>query len=70
MRNANYNLVKLLLGKLDDAWRLEKHYAKDAREMSCKDCQAMMQNILGDDAKHAEMLRAELAKHIKGEKFD
>jgi rubrerythrin len=70
MKNANYNLVKLLLNKLDDAWRVEKHYAKDARESSCKECQAMMKKILADEQRHVEMLRTELAKHIKGKKFD
>lgn len=70
MKNANYNLVKLLLNKLDDAWRVEKHYAKDAKEMSCKDCQAILKKILDADKKHVEELRAELAKHIKGKRFD
>lgn len=70
MQNANYNLVKLLLNKLDDAWRVERHYAKDAKKMSCKDCQAILKTILDADKKHVEMLRQELAKHIKGKKFD
>ncbi|MEY4744880.1 MAG: hypothetical protein RL272_825 [Candidatus Parcubacteria bacterium] len=70
MQNANYNLVKLLLNKLDDSWRVEKHYAKDAKKMSCKHCQAILKAILDADKKHVEMLRQELAKHIKGKKFD
>lgn len=70
MRNANYNLVKLLLNKLDDSWRVEKHYEKDAREMSCKDCQKILKRILDVDKKHIEMLRKELAKHIKAKKFE
>lgn len=70
MRNANYNLVKLLLNKLDDSWRVEKHYEKDAREMSCKDCQKILKRILDVDKRHIEMLRRELAKHIKTKKFE
>ena len=70
MKNANYNLVKMLLAKLDDTWRVEKHYADDAKEISCKDCQAMMKKILDDDQHHVEMLRHELAKHINGKRFD
>jgi hypothetical protein len=65
MKNANYNLVKLLLNKLDDTWRVEKHYEKDAKAMSCKNCQAILKKILEADKLHVDMLRAELAKHIK-----
>jgi rubrerythrin len=70
MKNGNYNLVKLLLNKLDDTWRVEKHYAKDAKAMSCKDCQAILKRILDADKRHVNMLRKELSKHIKGKKFD
>ena len=70
MKNANYNLVKMLLNKLDHTWRVEKHYAKDAREMSCKHCQAILKKILDADKRHIEMLRSELAKHIKTKTFE
>jgi len=70
MKNANYNLVKLLLNKLDDTWRVEKHYEADAHVHGCKDCQKILKKILADDKQHVEMLREELAKHIKKEKFD
>jgi IS5 family transposase len=70
MKNANYNLVKMLLTKLDDSWRVERHYAKDAAEMGCAECQKILEGILADDRRHIEDLRQELAKHIKGKKFD
>lgn len=70
MKNANYNLVKMLLSKLDDTWRVEKYYASDAAALACKDCQAILKAILKDDQRHVEMLRAELAKHIKDKTFD
>jgi len=70
MKNANYNLVKLLLLKLDDTWRVEKYYASDAAQLDCRECQEMLKKILADDQKHVEMLRAELAKHIKDKKFE
>jgi hypothetical protein len=70
MKNANYNLVKLLLAKLDDSWRVEKHYASDAAKHGCKDCQRILKQILEIDQKHVEMLREELARHIKDKKFD
>lgn len=70
MKNANYNLVKMLLAKLDDAWRVEKHYAKDAAESGCKECQKLLGEILEVDLKHADLLREELARHIREEKFE
>lgn len=70
MKNANYNLVKLLLRKLDDSWRVERHYEKDAEAMSCKDCQAILRKILDADRRHVDLLRKELAKHIKTKTFE
>ena len=70
MKNANYNLVKMLLQKLDDTWRIEKHYCEDAREMDCPDCAALFERILAEDQKQSELLRAELAKHIQKKRFD
>ena len=70
MKNANYNLVKMLLAKLDDAWRVERHYAKDAAEQGCAGCQEILKKILEADKLHADLLRTELAKHIKSEKFE
>lgn len=70
MKNANYNLVKMLLAKLDDTWRLERHYAKDAEDLGCKGCQSILEKILEADAEHAEMLRRELSRHMKDNIFD
>lgn len=70
MQNANYNLVKLLLAKLDDSWRVERHYAEDADKTGCQGCQAVLKEILEADRKHAEMLKEELSKHIKGNMFE
>jgi hypothetical protein len=69
MKNSNYNLVKLLLRKFDDIWRMEKFYVKDSR-LTCKDCQAVLKKIIAADKHNADMLRAELAKHIKDKRFD
>jgi hypothetical protein len=66
MKNANYNLIKMLLAKLDDTWRIEKHYAKDAQESACTSCQDVLKKIHEADMKHVDMLRKELAKHVKG----
>jgi protein-arginine kinase activator protein McsA len=69
MKNANYNLVKMLLAKLDDVWRIEQHYAKDAVEHGCDRCEALLTEILKTDKEHIEALRQELAKHIKADEF-
>jgi len=70
VKNANYNLVKMLLQKLDDTWRIEKHYCEDAKEMDCPNCTAIFERILAEDQKQTELLRAELAKHIQKKRFD
>ncbi len=70
MKNHNYNLVKMLLTKLDDSWRVERHYAGDAEKSGCKQCQAILKKIMDDDAKHVAMLREELARHIQGKTFE
>lgn len=69
MENANYNLVKVLLSELDDAWRIQKHYLDDAKKFGCPDCMNIMKNIQDDTEKHIEMLRTEIAKHVGQEKF-
>jgi protein-arginine kinase activator protein McsA len=70
MKNTNYNLVKLLLRKLDDIWRMEKFYVKDSKAHSCKDCHAILKKVIALDKQGAEMLREELARHIKDKDFE
>ncbi len=70
MKNANYNLVKMLLAKLDDTWRVEKHYVKDAELHGCKECRELLGKILEADKRHIEQLKQEIAKHIKGKDFE
>jgi hypothetical protein len=67
MKNQNYNLVKLLLSKLDTVWRIEKHYLNDVEDDSCKE---VLNKILEDDKRHIELLKAEISSHIKEGKFD
>jgi len=70
MKNANYNLVKVLLSELDDAWRIEKHYLGDAKEFGCDDCHKILSEIHADTEKHINMLRDEIAKHSGNQNFD
>jgi hypothetical protein len=61
MENLHYDLLKLLHSKLDNVWRLEKHYSGDA--VDCADCAALFNKLLEDERNHAEELKAELLKH-------
>ena len=67
MKNENYNLVKLLLGQLDDAWRIEKHYMDDT---NCPICSALLKKMLEDGKKHVEALREEVARHAAASKLE
>jgi len=60
MKNLHYDLIKLLHGKLDDAWRIEKHYLADA---DCDECREMFEKLLAADREQIEMLSRELKRH-------
>lgn len=70
MKNANYNLIKVLLSELDDAWRIEKHYLEDAKKFGCNDCEKILKEIHENTEKHIKMLRDEIARHSEEGKFD
>jgi hypothetical protein len=70
MQNANYNLVKVLLSELDDAWRIKKHYLQDADEFGCADCKKILQKIHDNTEEHVQMLSKELTKHHEDGKFN
>lgn len=63
MKNLHYDLLKLLHSKLDDVWRIEKHYLRDAKD--CERCEALFKKMLDEWSRHAEELEAELAKHMQ-----
>jgi len=69
MQNVNYNLVKMLLSKMDNAWRLENYYVKDAESEDCHSLDALKE-ILADEKKHIELLRKEVSKRCGDSKFD
>lgn len=68
MKNANYNVLKLLHSALDNAWRIEKHYMRDAAGAACK-CPELFEKMRADLEKHVEMLKAELGEHHKMDKL-
>ncbi|MEA3249294.1 MAG: hypothetical protein U9Q03_02965 [Patescibacteria group bacterium] len=69
MKNVNYNLVKLLLAKMDNAWRLENYYIKDAEEAE-DGAVDVLEKMLEDEKHHIELLRKEVSKRCGSEKFD
>lgn len=69
MTNANYNLLKLLYNTLDNLWRLEKYYIKDAEEENCSRCKEMLESLKSEISNHAALLQEELAMHVKEKKF-
>ena len=70
MKNANYNLIKVLLSELDDAWRIKKHYLQDAEEYGCDNCKNVLKKIHDDTEEHIKMITDELAEHYKDAKFE
>ena len=65
MRDDGYNLIKLLLSKLDLTWRLRTHYLTDAKKVTCRNCEALLERIRKDEERHAEAIREEIARHIR-----
>ncbi|MBI2099497.1 hypothetical protein HYT45_03765 [Candidatus Uhrbacteria bacterium] len=68
MKNVNYNLIKMLHAALDDAWRVEKHYLRDARGAKCKECEALMKKLWKNAQEAAGNLQKEMSRHMKASK--
>jgi hypothetical protein len=69
MQNINYNLIKMLHTKLDDLWRIENYYLRDAQKVKSTSCVKILKEIQRDVKKHIALLSAELARHIKNKQF-
>lgn len=69
MKNINYDLLKLLHSKLDNVWRLENYYVRDAKKAKCHSVSAL-ERILKDEKKHADMLREEINMRMSSGTFD
>lgn len=65
MRDVSYNLIKLLLAKLDATWRIRTHYLTDAKKMTCEHCERLLAKITRDEERHARELQKEIARHIR-----
>jgi len=69
MKNENYNLIKMLHTKLDDMWRLENYYLRDAQKAKCAGCQELYQTMIRDIKKHLELLTREVEAHAKSNRL-
>jgi hypothetical protein len=68
LKNHNHDLIHSLSEKLDAVWRYQNHYLKDSE--GCKNCVDMWKKFIEDDEKHIEMLKEEISRHIKENRFD
>ncbi|MDP3970196.1 MAG: hypothetical protein Q8P90_00685 [bacterium] len=69
MKNINYDLVKLLHLKMDNVWRLEKHYVEDSEKAKCHSVPALKQ-ILAEEKNHVDMLREEISLRAQNDLFN
>lgn len=70
MKNVNYNLIKMLHNTLDDLWRIQKYYARDAKKLRCPGCIALYKNMEKDIKNHLGLLQTEVKNHIQKKKFN
>ncbi|MCX6745743.1 MAG: hypothetical protein NTX00_01865 [Candidatus Parcubacteria bacterium] len=70
MKNFNYNLIKMLHTKLDDLWRIEKFYLRDAKKSKSKSCEKLFKEMQKDLKKEIGLLKQEIARHLKNKQFD
>lgn len=68
MKNINYNVLKLLHNQLDDLWRIERHYLKDANGCKCG-CFKLLKGMQSQLKKNIEALKKELGMHHKMNKL-
>ena len=69
VKNINYDLVKLLHSKMDNAWRLEKFYCGDAKEAKCHSYEGLKQ-MLDDEKRHIELLTKEIKMRLDAGLFN
>jgi ferritin-like metal-binding protein YciE len=68
MSNYNHDLIQLLSVKLDSLARYDL-YKKDAEEAGCKGCVTIFDQMQKDEQKHIDMLREQIAEHVKEGSF-
>lgn len=67
MKDWNHDLVQQLSEDLDSLWRY-KEYMKNAT--GCDHCTAMWKKFEEMDQEKAEMLKDEIVRHVKEDRFN
>ncbi|MFA4999270.1 MAG: hypothetical protein WC519_00895 [Parcubacteria group bacterium] len=67
LKDQNHDLVQQLSEISDSLWRMEA-YKKNADE--CDSCKEMWEKMKGNYENHVEMLKDEIAKHVREKRFD
>jgi uncharacterized protein YeeX (DUF496 family) len=67
LKDHNHDLVQQLSEISDSLWRMED-YIKNSE--GCDSCSGMWKKMKEDYENHVDMLKAEINKHVKEERFD
>ncbi len=68
LKDYNHDLVHALSEKNDAVWRYHRENIKNSQ--GCESCVNLWKKLMDDDNAHIEMLKKEIAKHIKENRFD
>ena len=68
LKNHNHDLIHALSEKTDAVWRYQNENLKNAA--GCEFCVSMWKKLMEDDEKHIEILKEEIQRHIKENRFD
>ncbi len=68
LSNCNYNLTKQLEKKLQFLWAID-NYIKDAENEGKSKCAEIFRTIKADEERHVEMLKQEIGRLAREEKF-
>ncbi|MBI4193155.1 MAG: hypothetical protein HY536_00830 [Candidatus Colwellbacteria bacterium] len=67
LKDHNHDLVQQLSEISDSVWRIEE-YLKASAE--CEACRALWERLRADYEAHVVLLRDEIAKHAREDRFD
>jgi hypothetical protein len=68
LKNYNHDLLHSLSEKSDAVWRYKKEFLKNAS--GCDACAKLWKKLMEDDEKHIGMLKEEIERHVKGNRFN
>ena len=59
----------MLHNTMDDLWRIEKYYHRDAKKSKCTSCAGIYNLMRKDIKKHIDLLQKEITGHINKKTF-